>query len=154
MTEVRFDDLDALQAQCSGDFGPFGPEVEVTQEMIDRFADLTGDHQWIHVDVERAQRESPFGGTIVHGYFLTSLLPALAPDTGVKVVGAQAAFNYGDDKTRFVSAVPAGSTVHARGRLIGAERKGAGTLVKTELAIHVVGKDKPAVLQQMLVMYV
>ncbi len=62
MEKIKFDDIEALQGKVSQDFGAFGGEVEVSQEMINRFADLTGDHQWIHIDVERCKKESPFGG--------------------------------------------------------------------------------------------
>ena len=68
MEQIKFDDVPALQAKVSEEFGPFGGELEVTQSMIDRFAELTGDRQWIHVDVERCRRESPFGGPIAHGF--------------------------------------------------------------------------------------
>ena len=77
MEEIRFDDVERLRGKISDDFGPWGSEVLISQEMIDRFADLTGDHQWIHVDVERCKRESPFRGTIAHGFLVLSLLPGL-----------------------------------------------------------------------------
>jgi acyl dehydratase len=65
---IRYDDLDGLRAEITGEFGPWSDPVEVTQDMIDRFAALTGDDEWINVDVERARRESPFGGPIAHGF--------------------------------------------------------------------------------------
>ena len=79
MEEIRFDDVEALQKHVSEDFGAFGESIEVTQEMVNQFADVTGDHQWIHIDVERCERESPFGGPIVHGFFTLSLLPQVTP---------------------------------------------------------------------------
>ncbi|MBV8559262.1 MAG: MaoC family dehydratase, partial [Acidimicrobiia bacterium] len=78
MSDIRFDDIDALNAAASEQFGPWGPPVKVTQEMVDAFAELTGDHQWIHSDIERAKRDSPFGGTIAHGFLTLSLLPAMS----------------------------------------------------------------------------
>src|SRR4029078_5808684 len=93
----------------------------VTQDMINKFADLTGDHQWIHVDVERAKKESPFKGTIAHGFLTLSLLPTLRAASDHKVVGYGNATNYGSDKLRFVSPVPAGSKVNARARLVAGE---------------------------------
>ena len=74
---IPFDDIDAVNALASEEFGEWGDSIEVTQEMIQGFADLTGDHQWIHVDVERAKAESPFGGPIAHGFLTLSLLPQL-----------------------------------------------------------------------------
>src|SRR5690606_13652301 len=129
MQEIRFDDIDALRAKVSDTFGQWGPELEVTQDMINRFADLTGDHQWIHVDVERAKRESPFKTTIAHGFLTLSLLPALRPAADYRIVGYGNATNYGSDKLRFVSPVPAGSKVHARSRLVAVEAKPKGTQV-------------------------
>ena len=109
MEEIQFDDIEALKGRISEEFGPWGPEVEVTQEMINQFADVTGDHQWIHVDVERAKRDSPFGGPIAHGFLTLSLLPGfLRPAATFAIVGFGNATNYGADKLRFISPVPAG----------------------------------------------
>jgi len=120
MEQIKFDDVAALQAKVSEEFGPFGGELEVTQSMIDRFAELTGDRQWIHVDVERCRRESPFGGPIAHGFLTLSLLPAInartrdAGDWGI--VGQGNVANYGSDKLRFLSPVPAAASfARARG---------------------------------------
>ena len=153
MDEIRFDDIAALQAKVSEEFGPWGPEMAVTQKMINDFADTTGDHQWIHVDVERCKRESPFGGPIAHGFLVLSLVPALQTTSGFKLVGVGNAVNYGADKLRFVSPVPAGSKVHARSRLVAVEGKPKGTQVTSEIAVHVTGNDRPAVLYSMLVLY-
>ena len=141
MTALRFDDIDGINAAAGDDYGDWGPEIEVTQEMINQFADLTGDHQWIHVDVERANA-GPFGGPIAHGFLTLSLLPALTPAPSPSTVSD--AVNYGADGLRFLAPVPAGSTVHAHGKLVNAEPKCSGTLVTTEIAIHVVGAEKPA----------
>jgi acyl dehydratase len=154
MQDIRFDDIDALRTKVSEAFGPWGPEVEITQAMIDKFAELTGDHQWIHVDVERAKRESPFKGTIAHGFLTLSLLPVLRAGSDYKIVGYGNATNYGSDKLRFVSPVPAAAKVHARARLVGVEAKPKGTQVTQEIAVHVVGSDdRPALTYTMLVLY-
>ena len=112
MEQIKFDDVSALQAKVSEEFGPFGGELEVTQKMINRFAELTGDRQWIHVDVERCRRESPFGGPIAHGFLTLSILPALnAKSRDAEdwvIVGQGNVANYGSDKLRFLSPVPAG----------------------------------------------
>jgi len=153
MEDIRFDDIAALQQHVSEEFGPWGAELEVTQEMIDRFAELTGDHQWIHVDVERCKKESPFKTTIAHGFLTLSLLPSLRAGSKFRIVGFGNATNYGADKLRFVSPVPAGSKVHARSRLVAVEAKPKGTQVTQELAVHVVGNERPALLYTMLVLY-
>jgi acyl dehydratase len=153
MQEIRFDDVAALEAAVSEEFGEFGPAKPVTQDMIDRFADLTGDHQWIHVDVERAKRESPFGGPIAHGFLTLSLIPALRTGRTFAVTGYGSAVNYGSDGFRFLAPVPAGSEVHARSRLAAVAEKPKGTLVTTETAVHVVGNDTPSLLYKGLVLY-
>lgn len=153
MQEIRFDDIDSLTAAVSDDYGDFGAEVEVTQEDIDAFAELTGDRQWIHVDVERATRESPFGGPIVHGFLTLSLLPKVATCPPVKVVGHSVGVNYGADKLRFLSPVPAGSRLHGRARLANVVVKSGGTLVTIEWDIRVVQADRPAVLYGMQILY-
>jgi acyl dehydratase len=150
---MRFDDLEAINAMASDEFGDFGDPIEVTQDMIQGFADLTGDHQWIHVDVERATQESPFGGPIAHGFLTLSLLPKLARTTGVTVEGHTNAVNYGAESLRFLSPVPSGSKVAARSRVVRAEAKSGGTLLTTELDIRVVGAEKPALLYRMQVLY-
>jgi hypothetical protein len=153
MEDVRFDDIAGLKKYVSEEFGEWGPPVEVSQDMINKFAELTGDHQWIHVDVERCKRESPFKTTIAHGFLTLSLLPTLRSGAKFRIVGYGNATNYGADKLRFVSPVPAGSKVHARSRLVDAEAKPKGTQVTTEIAVHVDGSDRPALLYTMLVLY-
>ena len=86
MTELRFDDIDGINAAAGGEYGDWGREVEITQDMINQFAELTGDHQWIHVDIERANA-GPFGGPIAHGFLTLSLLPVLSGGTDVAITG-------------------------------------------------------------------
>src|ERR1700752_2490157 len=107
--------------------------VAIDQARIDTFAELTGDHQWIHVDVERAKRESPFKTTIAHGFLTLSLLPAMRSKAEWKIVGYGNATNYGANKLRFVSPVPAGAKVQSHGRLIGVEAHPKGTQVTQEI---------------------
>ena len=151
MNEIRFDDIDALNAASSEEFGAWGEAVDVTQEMVDAFADLTGDHQWIHSDVERA-RAGPFGGTIAHGFLTLSLLPALGAQT-VRITGQSSAVNYGAERLRFLAPVPIPSPIHARGRLVRAEARPKGTLVTTEADVSAVGAEKPSLLYTMQVLY-
>ncbi len=153
MEDIPFDDIARLKSKISDTFGDWSDPIEVTQDMINRFAELTGDHQWIHVDVERAKRESPFGGTIAHGFLTLSLLPAMRSKAAWKVVGYGNATNYGANKLRFVSPVPAGAKVHSHGRLIGVESHPKGTQMTQEIVVHVVGSDRPALLYEMVVLY-
>ena len=152
MAEVRFDDVEGLNAQ-GGEFGEWGAPTVVTQEMINQFAELTGDRQWIHVDVERANRESPFGGPVAHGFLTLSLIPRLSPPGPAKVVGYASVVNYGAEKLRFLAPVPAGSEVRARARLLKAEAKPKGTLVTTEFEVGVVGAERPSLLYAMQILY-
>jgi acyl dehydratase len=152
MHEVRFDDVDGINALASDQFGDWGAEVEVTQEMINGFAELTGDRQWIHVDVERATKESPFGGPIAHGFLTLSLLPGMS-SFPLDVKGQGSAVNYGASGLRFMAPVPAGSRLHARSRVVGAETTPKGTLVTAEIEIAVVGVEKPSLRYGMQILY-
>ena len=153
MEDIRFDDIDRLKSKISDQFSGWSEPVEVTQDMINKFADLTGDHQWIHVDVERCKRESPFKQPIAHGFLTLSLLPALRAQPTFQMVGYGNATNYGAEKLRFISPVPAGRKIHARSRLVGIEAKPKGTQTTTEIALHVVGDDRPALLYTMLLLF-
>ena len=127
----------------------------VDQHRIDEFADCTGDRQWIHVDVERAKRESPFGGPIAHGYLSLSLLASLAMEIGVIPPDAAAAFNYGIDKTRFMTPVKAGARVRNRVELLSVEpQKGGRLLVKLRNTLEIEGEQKPALVAETLALIV
>jgi hypothetical protein len=152
MNQISFDNIDGLNAAASDDFGPWGPPVKVTQDMVDEFAALTGDHQWIHSDVERAKRDSPFGGTIAHGFLTLSLLPAMGAQT-VRITGQSSAVNYGAERLRFLAPVPIPCELQARGRLVRAEARPKGTLITTEADVSVVDADKPSLLYTMQVLY-
>jgi acyl dehydratase len=127
--------------------------VVVDQARINAFAECTGDKQWIHVDEERAKRESPFGGTIAHGYLTLSLLGGFAIEIGVVPKDASAGLNYGLDKVRFMTAVKAG--VRSRVTLVSAESKGGGrVLIKIMNELQIDGEDKPALIAETLAMLV
>jgi acyl dehydratase len=127
--------------------------VVVDQKRIDEFAECTGDRQWIHVDVERARRESPYGGTIAHGYLTLSLAASLAIDAGVIPADAAAALNYGLDKVRFVAPVRAGARVRNRILLRQVENKADGrALLTMENTIEIEGETKPALVAESLAM--
>src|SRR5258707_2304634 len=121
-----------LELERPGDLAQYvGKDIGVSdwftvdQAIIDKFADATGDHQWIHVDVERAKRELPGGKTIAHGYLTLSLIPALVQDL-LKIEGLVRGINYGADKVRFTQIVPEGSRIRARQKLLSAEPRGGG----------------------------
>jgi len=115
--------------------------VQITQERVNLFAEATGDHQWIHVDVERATRE--IGGPIAHGYLTLSLIPFLSAGM-MPVKGVTRGVNYGSDKVRFTSMVRVGKRVRLRQKLIGAEPKAGGMQIKNLCTIEIEGEERPA----------
>ncbi len=124
--------------------------VEVTQTMIDQFADATGDHQFIHVDPVRAAR-TPFGGTVAHGFLTLSLLSKLAGDIADRptIEGATMSVNYGMDRLRFLSPVPAGSRVRAHFKLLKFEQKRPGQYQQSNaVTVEIEGHDKPALIAE------
>ena len=127
--------------------------VAVDQNRINQFAACTGDRQWIHVDVARATRESPFGGPIAHGYLTLSLVAATVMELGVIPEDAATGLNYGLDKVRFIAPVKAGSRIRNRIKLLAAEDKGEGRmLLTTENTIEIEGEARPALIAHALVM--
>lgn len=142
-------DIDSLNALITEEWGDWSAPVEITQEMINTFADVTKDHQWIHVDLDRANA-GPFGGPIAHGFLTLSLVPHFSMELGPKIDGVLGALNYGADRLRFLNPVPAGSVVHAHSRIVSMTEKSSGILMKTEIAIHVVGDETPALVYESL----
>ncbi len=133
-------------------FGPSTP-VTVDQDRIQGFADVTGDQQWIHVDVERATKHSPFGGPIAHGYLTLSLLAAAQMDLGIVPEGSKGVMNYGLDKVRFLAPVPSGADVEVSAVLSGVEHKDGGRiLIRSTVTAQVVGADSPALIAESLAM--
>jgi len=130
----------------------YSDEMEITQERVNTFADATGDHQWIHVDPERA-KDGPFGGPIAHGYLTVSLGPALLP-TIVKVEGMRMAVNYGMGKVRFPSPVPVGSKLRLGAELTSLEElDGNGAQVTMTFVYEVVGAPKPSCVAEVIFRY-
>ena len=124
--------------------------ITVDQAMIDRFADATGDHQWIHVDVERAQREMPGGKTIAHGYLTLSLIPRMAAKL-LEISRRSRGINYGSNKIRFISPVPAGSRIRLRQRILSADEvPGDGIRVTSEMTVEVEGQERPALVAELI----
>jgi acyl dehydratase len=121
------------------------------QARIEAFAACTGDCQWIHVDVERAKRESPFGDTVAHGFLTLSLIASASLEVGLVPEDAMGALNYGLDKVRFMTPVKVGSRVRDRIVFLSAEEKGAGrVLIKTQHTLLVEGEEKPALVADAL----
>jgi acyl dehydratase len=117
--------------------------VQITQEQVNMFAEATGDHQWIHVDPERAKRESPFGGPIAHGYLTLSLIPGLLPQI-VEMEGFRMGVNYGTEKVRFPAPVPVGSRVRIGATLAAATPFDGGISTNIDVTVEVEGGSKPA----------
>ena len=129
--------------------------VVIEQKRIDQFAECTGDHQWIHVDVERAAREGAFGSTVAHGYLTLALLARFTYEIGLVPADAGQAFNYGLDRVRFMTPVKAGARVRDHVTLLTAEDKGPGrVLVKAQHTIEIEGEDKPAMVADALAMLI
>jgi acyl dehydratase len=154
MKQYQYDDIDALQELVSDEFGPWSQEVQVTQEMVNQFAELTGDDYWIHTDPKRAAAESPFGCTVAHGFLTLVLLPRMSVEPTYEVVGFNNMLNYGSDKLRFTGVVPVGCAIRSRSRIkeIGATAK--GTKVVMEQHVHLVGQDeRPALIYELIFIY-
>lgn len=146
MSEVAMAQLGELVGQELG----VSDWVTIDQSRIDAFAACTGDHQWIHVDVERAKRESPYGVTVAHGYLLLAMVAPLSMQVGVLPKDAAAGLNYGVDKARFLAPVRAGARVRLRVVLTGVEPKTGGQVMKTLSTLEIEGSDKPALVAETL----
>lgn len=127
--------------------------LTVTQDRINQFAAATGDHQWIHIDVERAQAESPYGTTIAHGFLTLSLLPQLMAETVQIKMPIKMGINYGLNKMRFPAAVPAGAQVRARAALQNLEEIPGGQQLTWQITVEREGSDKPCCVAEWLVRY-
>src|SRR5829696_2683101 len=142
MATVQVEGIEGLQALQGKEIGP-SEWREVTQQDIDTFADLTGDHQWIHTDVERAKRESPFGTTVAHGNLTLSLIDGLRLKL-IKQEGVKMGINYGWNKVRFPAPVPAGSNVRATAEIQSVDELGDGWVqVATKFTLEREGGEKP-----------
>ena len=146
-----FANLDELAA-AKGEHLGTGDWLEITQERIDTFADATGDHQWIHVDAEKA-KAGPFGATIAHGYLTLSLIPMLGKQI-YTVTGISMGINYGLGKVRFPSVVLVGSRVRASIELVDVVDKPQGKQVTVRTTVEIEGGDKPACVAESIALYV
>ena len=150
MAQTVFEGLDELRAAVGRELGTSG-WLEITQERVNQFADATGDHQWIHVDPERA-KAGPFGGPIAHGYLTLSLSNALLPEI-VEVRGVSMGVNYGCGKVRFPAPVPVGSRIRASATLAAVEEVAGGVQTTMVITVEVDGGTKPACVIESLSRY-
>jgi acyl dehydratase len=139
MQTVSFDDLPKLAGQEIG----ASDWITIDQQRINTFADATGDHQWIHVDVERAKTQMPGGKTIAHGYLTLSLIPMFAAQI-LRITGVSRGINYGSNKVRFTNMVPVGSRVRARQKILSIEPRAGGVQIVNEMTIEIEGQDRAA----------
>lgn len=135
--ETSLDNIASLAGQELG----VSDWLEISQDRVNVFADATGDHQWIHVDVERATRE--MGGPIAHGFLTLSLIPFLGKDI-LKVSGVSRGINYGLNKVRFTNMVKVGAKVRARQKLLSVEPRAGGVQLTSEVTIEIEGENRPA----------
>jgi acyl dehydratase len=139
------DELKALVGEHLG----YSDWMEITQERVNQFADATGDHQWIHIDAERAKKESPFGGPIAHGYLTLSLGPVLLPQVVINT-GFKMGVNYGTNKIRFMSPVPVGAKLRLGVTLLGVEDIAGGIQSTYALAFECEGAAKPSCVAEVI----
>ncbi|MFT3725411.1 MAG: MaoC family dehydratase [Hyphomonadaceae bacterium] len=137
MRLVPFADLESIVGQEVG----VSPWHQITQSQVNKFAEATGDHQWIHVDVERATKE--LGAPIAHGYLTLSLLPMLSAQV-MRVEGVVRGINFGCNKVRFTNMVPVGSRVRLKQKCLKVEERAGGKQMTMESTIEIEGKDRPA----------
>lgn len=140
--------LEELKALVGQEIGT-SEWLKVEQSRIQQFADATNDHQWIHLDVERAKKESPFGGPIAHGFLTLSLLPDLL-DKIWEIKGVKMGVNYGLNKVRFTAPVPSGSNVRLKATLSELQEKGSAVQLMVTAEFQVEGQEKPACIAESL----
>ena len=155
MSEIDFKDQDALNTLVSEEFGSWSNKVLVDQDLINAYAELSGDTMWMHVDVERCEKESPFGSTIAHGFLILSLITKMS--SGASAVGRITGFNYmmnyGSDKLRFLGAVPVNSEIVSRNRIKAIEVSEKKTKVVMETHVHVAGSDTPVLIYELMFVF-
>jgi acyl dehydratase len=154
MEQYEYSDIEALQELVSDTFGPWSAPVEITQDLINQFAELTGDNYWIHTDPEKAKTDSPFGTTIAHGFLTLVLMPKMHGTPTYELTGYNNILNYGSDKLRFTGPVPVGCSVRSHGRVKEVSATPMGTKMVLEQHIHVVGQDeRPVLIYELIIIY-
>lgn len=153
VVQVSFSDDAAMSALVGEEYTGWSNQIVIDQDLINEFAKLSGDDYWIHTDPERARKQSPFGGTIAHGALVQVLQSRLRLPLPFEVTGFTNMVNYGSDRLRFPSPVPAGSRVHARARVKSVEKLARGTQLTLEVCTHVVGAERPSVINDLVILY-
>lgn len=151
--KISCKDIAAMKSLVSEEFSAWSNQFEVSQEIINQFAALSGDDYWIHTDPEKARRDSPFGTTIAHGALVQVLASRLKMPMDFEVVDFVNIVNYGSDRLRFPSIVPSGCKIHGRFRIKAVEQLKSGVQVTMEINIHVVGQDRPSVINDLVMLY-
>ena len=147
-TITSFEDLQALEGQEIG----ISEWFDVSQEQINQFADATNDHQWIHVDIDRAKNEMPGSKTIAHGYLTLSMVPAMTA-TFIEFANLERAINYGVNKVRFTNMVPVDSKIRARATITRVRQRSGATQVIGETTVEIQGEEKPACVAETVSFY-
>jgi len=145
---TSFEDLLALEGQEIG----ISEWFDVSQEQINQFADATNDHQWIHVDIDRAKKEMPGSKTIAHGYLTLSMVPAMTA-TFIEFTNLERAINYGVNKVRFTNMVPVDSKIRARATITRVRQRSGATQVIGETTVEIQGEEKPACVAETVSLY-
>ena len=153
LRQIDCKDMDAMQSLVSEEYSAWSNQVEVTQDLINQFAALSGDNYWIHTDPIKARAESPFGTTIAHGALVQVLISRMKLPLDHEVVGFNNIVNYGSDRLRFPSPVPSGCRIHTRYRVKSVLAVKSGTQVTMEINVHVVGQDRPSVINDLVMLY-
>ena len=151
--QIACRDLAAMQSLVSEEFGPWSDELQITQDLINEFAKLSGDDYWIHTDPERCRKESPFGLPIAQGQLVQVLISRLRVPNDYEVTGFTNMVNYGSDKLRFPATVPVGSKIHARSRVKAVTKVKSGTQMTMEICTHVINMERPSVINELVILY-
>lgn len=151
--KISVKDIEAMKSLVSEEYSPWSNEFTVSQEVINEFARLSGDDYWIHTDPVQAREKSPFGTTIAHGALVQVLASQLRIPLDYEVVDFNNMVNYGSDRLRFPTPVPSGCKIRARARIKAVEQVKSGVQATMELNIHVVGQDRPAVINDLVILY-
>ncbi|UUC95210.1 OB-fold domain-containing protein [Comamonas sp. C11] len=151
--KISVKDIEAMKSLVSEEYSPWSNEFTVSQEVINEFASLSGDDYWIHTDPVQAREKSPFGTTIAHGALVQVLASQLRIPLDYEVVDFNNMVNYGSDRLRFPTPVPSGCKIRARARIKAVEQVKSGVQATMELNIHVVGQDRPSVINDLVILY-
>lgn len=151
--QVPVSNLAALYALADNEFTPWSNSIVVDQELINAFAELSGDDYWIHTDPERAKTDSPFKTTIAHGSLVQVLQSKLTIALPFEITGFQTMVNYGSNRLRFPAPVPAGSVIKGRSKVQDVSVSHKGVQVTLEMHIHVEGNDRPSVINDLVILY-